>query len=154
MYCNSFEGVVSAQDTKASGTTGTSEQTIYSYSLPANSLYKNGQALRIKALFSHAANTHGVTYKLYFGGSSISSGSSTTSGEVGELELLVIRRAAGSQLVWAKGNFATIGGIAPALTAGTDDETTALTIKATVTGGTTGADGAVESLRVEFLMNP
>lgn len=146
---------MSAQDTETFGIAGTGEQTLASFSLPANSLYSNGQALRIRAYFKHAANTNNVTFKLYFGASSISSGVLATSGETCELELFVSRRGAGSQLVFAKGQISTGPAIlAPAYTAGTDDETTALILKATVTGGTTGADGACESMRVEFLQKP
>ena len=155
MYDNSFEGVVFADDTEVAGASGTSEQILKSFSVPANSLNKNGQALRIKALFKHAANTDNVNFRLYFGGSSIATGNKATSGELLELEMLVSRRAAGSQLVWASGQESNGPAIfAPALTAGSDDETTALLIKATVTGGTSGVDGLCESLRVEFLQAP
>lgn len=155
MYDNSFEGVIHANDTATAGTTGTSEQTIMTYSLPANSLCNDKQSLRIRAYFLHAANTNNVTFKLYFGGSSISSGVLATSGETCELELFVSRRSSSTQLVWAKGSISTGPAIlAPAYTAGSDDLTAAVTIKATVTGGTTGADGTVESMRIEFLQAP
>lgn len=153
MYCNSFEGIVNQSSTVTAGTTGTGEQTLATYTLPANSLYKTDQNLRIRAYFTHAANTNGVTFKLYFGATSISSGSLTTSGQTAELALDVVRTGSATQAVWASGKQATTS-LASAYTAGTDDFTTALTIKATVTGGTTGADGSLILFRVEFLQNP
>lgn len=155
MYCNSLEGVVFANDAETAGATGTSEQTLMSFSLPANSLYKNGQALRITAFLKHAANTNAIDPKLYFGGSSITLADCATSGGIEKLSLLVIRRGSASQLVLAEA--VDSGGASvtsPALTAGTDDLTAAVTIKLTVTGDNSGADMSAESLRVEFLQNP
>lgn len=155
MYDNSLEGTVSLNTTSTAGIAGTSEQTLLSYSLPAGSLLSNGQSLRIKAYFTHAANTNNVTFKLYFGTSSISSGVLATSGETCELSLDVIRTGAATQLVWADGAISTGPAIlAPALTSGTDDLTAAVTIKGTVTGGTSGVDGTQKLLRVEFLREP
>lgn len=152
MLDNSFEGKVLSSDAQNAGTTGTGEQTVKTFSLPANSLCQGSQGLRIKATFSHAANTHGVTYKLYFGSESISSGSDTTSGDIALLELDVVKTGSKTQLVTASG-VAAGAVLAPAITRATEDDTAAITIKATVTGGTTGADGACESLQVEFLQS-
>lgn len=155
MYCNSFEGQVLCDSAKASGIAGTSEQVLKTFSLPANSLYKNGQALRIKALFSHAANTNTGTIKLYFGSASVAHATFATSGETGELNMLVVRRDSASQLVWSEISVSTSAVfVGPALTAATEADSAAIVIKATVTGGTSGADLACELLMVEFLQNP
>lgn len=138
---------------ETAGPADTNEDTIASFTLPANSLNSNGQALRIRAIFKHAANTNGVTFKLYFGATSLSSGSEAASGEILDMELLVIRRGSSSCLVVENLKDAD-GAAAPAIASNTDDLTTNLVIKATVQGASSGADGLLESLQVEFLQKP
>lgn len=149
MMDNSFQGRVYLNSTPTAGATGTSEQTIMTYSLPVKSLCVNGQGLRIRTSWLHAANTNAATVKLYFGATSLSSGANSTSGATGSLDMEVYRNGDAAQLVIARGQTATTP-LASVATSGTDDLTGAITIKATITGGTTGADATVNYLSVEF----
>lgn len=144
-----------ASDAEVAGVAGTGEQILGSYSLPANSLYKNNQALRIRAIFKHAANTQVIDPKLYFGSVSLLLEDCATSGQAVSLSMLVARRSAGNQMIFKENSgIASAAGAIPSYAAGTEDETAAILIKATVQGDTTGADMSLESLRVEFLQNP
>jgi hypothetical protein len=69
--------------------TGTSEQTLGTYTIPAYTLDLAGRKLRIRTSWSTAANTHGKIMKLYFGSTSISTGSVTTASAFPMLELNV-----------------------------------------------------------------
>lgn len=149
MLDNSFEGRVYLNATATAGTTGTSEQTLMSFSLPANSLCQGGQGLRIKAGFKNNSSDT-VSYKLYFGSESISCSTTTTTG--GELEIDVMRQGASAQLTVARGkNNATA--LASAFTQATETDTAAIVIKLTATATSSGANATAEYLSVEFLQS-
>lgn len=135
--------------------TGTSEQTLGTYSLPANSLDVNGRALRIRAFFVTAANGNTKTCKLYFGAKSLSTGAITTASAAPYLELNVVRSGVGTQIIGGIGFGGTTGIVPVALTgAGTaaEDETAAIVIKATGTDGTSSAgDITLCGFTVEYM---
>lgn len=134
---------------------GTSEQTLATYSLPANVLDAVGRTLRIRAFFVTAANTNGKTCKLYFGSKSLSTGSITTASAAPWLELIVTKSGSSTQIIAGCGFGGTTGIVPVALTgAGTASETdtAAIVIKAT---GTDGSDSAGDitlcSFTVEYM---
>ena len=150
MYCNSFEGLVSMNATATAGSTGTGEQTLMSFSIPANSLYKNGQAFRIKANF-HNNSSDTVTWKLYFGSANISQSVTTTT--AASAEILAVRNGSKTQqLIKNSNNNGTVA--APAASAGSEDDTAAILVKLTATAGSSGANATADLLSVEFLQNP
>lgn len=63
-------GMVSSQTSAAGVGNGadTTDDTLFTYSLPANSLDANGKTVRIHAWGKFAANTNGKTMKSWFGG--------------------------------------------------------------------------------------
>jgi hypothetical protein len=136
--------------TVATGT-GTSEQILGTYSLPANALDAAGRRLRIHAVFSKAANTNATTAKLYFGSAVITTPSNTTSGAGSELELNVVKTASNTQIVTGRGSMGTAA-VTPYSAAGAETDTAAIVIKATCTDGTSqAADCTLQDFWVEYL---
>ena len=98
-------------NTTSQATTGTSEEVLATYTLPANTLSANGKAIRVRAWLSHAANTNASTMRIRFGGvggTQISAMSSAASGDAIVLEAIVIRTGAATQI--ANGHSRTHGG--------------------------------------------
>lgn len=141
----------------ATGTTAstgtTAEQTLGSYSLPANTL-ATGTRLRIGAAFLMAANTNTKTVKCYFGTSAISSGALLTNNKNGSCQVNV-NGIAGTSLQTVTGNMLVdTTPITGYYNAGTDDETGAITIKITATQGSAqAADVVLNDFWVERLGN-
>jgi hypothetical protein len=151
-FNNSLKGVLHVNGTSAAGAAGTtSEQTLMTYTLPAGALKRNGQNLRIRAWGLTGANGNNKIFKLYFGATSVSSGTITGSGKVVALQLDVIRLADASQTILATGQQDATA-LANANTAGTDDHTGAIVIKLTGTGATSGDDCVAKGLIVEMGM--
>lgn len=134
----------------ATGATGTSEQTLMSYTLPASVLTENGQALKIRAYGVTAGNTNNKTFKLYFGSEVIATPAAATNAKNWWLELEVYRTGLSAQSVFGRGTVDTTS-VTPYNTTGTETETSGIVIKATGTGGTSGADCIVSALIVEAL---
>lgn len=134
--------------------TGTSEQVLATYSLPAGALDATGRRLKIRASFVTAANTQNKTCKLYFGTVSISTGVVTTSAAAPWLELTVTKSGSSTQLVSGHGCGGTTG-IVPVALGGagtaTEADTAAIVIKATGTDGTSSAgDITIVDFCVEY----
>lgn len=130
---------------------GTGEQILGTYTLPPSYLTANGQALRLKATFRYAANTNNRTPKLYFGASSITGTVNATSGGTAYLYCDVLRTGAATQSV-ACGGQDGVTNLATAFTAGADDLTTALVLKASCTDGTSSAgDCNLQTMTIESL---
>lgn len=145
LYAN---GLVSATSA------GTSEETLYTYTLPANSLANVGDSVRIRCGATTAANANNKTFKIYFGASSFSSGTVASNNGAFNFEMIVTRTAAATQMVWSSGTGGTAGitPILPTYTAGADDLTTALVIKCTgQDGSASAADISGKFMLVEMI---
>lgn len=128
--------------TGTSGTTGTTaEQTLASYSLPANTLGV-GTKLRINASFTAAADANNKTFKCYFGASVITSGTLTTNNKNGSCSMVVTKTATNKQTVYANMLVDTTA-ITGYVNFGTDTDTSAITIKFTGQNGTASAGDIV-----------
>lgn len=126
----------------AASTGTTAEQTLGSYSLPANTL-NTGTRLRIGASFTAGATTNTKTFKCYFGASVISSGALLTNGKNGSCQLEV-NGIAGASLQTVYGNMLVdVTPITGYYNAGTDTESSAITIKFTATQGTSQASDVI-----------
>lgn len=143
------KNVIHVNGTSAAGIAGTSEQTLMTYSLPAGMLKRNGQSLRIKAWGLTGTNSNDKTFKLYFGATSISTGTQTGSAKVCELNMEVLRLGDASATILS-GGVADSTNLARANAANTDDLTAAVVIKLTGTGGTSGVDCIAKGLIVEM----
>lgn len=116
------------------------EDTLISYSIPANTMGANGvQGFRIKAWGTTAANGDNKTIKLYFGSALISSGVQTINAKNWFLELNVFRSGTSTQVVVGEGQMDTTS-ITPTVTTATETETAAIVAK--ITGQETTASTA------------
>lgn len=118
----------------------TAEQTLGTYSLPANSLTSGSSKLLIRASYSGSAAADARQIKLYFGASVIATASAQINNVNGFLELVVTKNAAAAdkQIVWGQGQVG-LTNVTPYVNYGTDDDGAAIVIKATaITGALTG----------------
>lgn len=138
----------------AASSATTVEQTLGSYSLPANTL-NTGTKLRIGASFSGGATNNSKTYKCYFGASAISSSllTTTTNAKNGSCEMIVTRVSASVHVVYAN----MLNDVVPItgyVTQNTDADSSAITIKFTATqGASTAGDVIINDFWVERLGN-
>lgn len=147
------QGVVYEVLATATTATGTAEQTLGTFALPANALDVSGRHLRITADFATAANVNNKTPKLYFGSEALATAAIATSGAAGKLVCDVLKTGASTQQVncWGLGGTA---GVTPVTysAAGAETDTAAITIKATCTDGTSSAgDCTLSDFYVEYL---
>lgn len=145
-------GAIYSTIATAATATGTGEQTLGTYSLPANALDATGRRLRIRAAFAYAANTNNKTVKLYFGSSVITTPTAASNGTNAFLELVVVKSGASTQLVWGTGVNALTPVTTYANVSSAEADTAAIVIKATGTDGTSSAaDITLVDLAVEYL---
>jgi hypothetical protein len=118
--------------TGVGNTNDTTEDTLFTFALPANAFDIAGRTLQITAAGSLATNAHSKTAKLYFGSSIVA----TTGAQTGFYSPIV---------------GTTHGGISLPI-AGTETDTAAITIKVTGQTGTAAANDVVlNSLIIEAL---
>ena len=87
-------------NTTSQATTGTSEEVLATYTLPAGTLSANGKAIRVTASCKHAANSNNASCSLRFGGiggTVIASRASTSSGGQYMLSATLYRTGAATQ---------------------------------------------------------
>ncbi|MDE2467774.1 MAG: hypothetical protein KGL35_03290, partial [Bradyrhizobium sp.] len=122
----------------------TTEDTLQSFTLPANAFDLPGRALWIYAYGKFATDLDSKTARLYFGSSIVlSSGAQTLSNTGWALELLVQKTGANAQI--ASGqivNGTTHGGVTLPLI-GTETDTAGIIIKVTGQTGTAAANDVV-----------
>lgn len=129
--------------TATAGTSaGTSEETLATYSLPANALDVTGRRVRVCTSWHMATNGNNKTIKLYFGASVISSGTLTDSNVNGVACLDVVKSGSSTQIVTGTMQHDTTN-ITPYVNAGTDDDTAAIVIKMTGQDGSASANDIV-----------
>ena len=84
-------------NTTSQATTGTSEEVLATYTLPANTLSANGKAIRVTANLSGAANTNSKTARIRLtntSGAALASVTSTTSAAEISFSVVIIRTSA------------------------------------------------------------
>lgn len=145
-------GVVYGTTATAATATGTSEQTLATYSLPANALDKAGRRVRVRAAFTTAANANNKTMKLYFGSSVITTPTAATNAKNAVLELVVVKTGSSTQIVSGTGIVDTTP-VTPYVNASSaETDTAAIVIKATGTDGTSSAaDITLDDFQVEYM---
>ena len=118
------------------GSTGTTaEQTLASYAIPANTL-NTGTKVLVGASFTAAANADTKTFKCYFGASVISSGALVTNNKNGSCQVTATKTGSDMQEVYAN-MLVDVTNITGYVNAGTDTDTSAITVKFTATQGST-----------------
>lgn len=143
-------GVIYTTSATAATGTGTGEQVLATYDLPANGLDAAGRRLRIHAFFHAATNGNNKTMIVYFGNVAVTTGVLTTSNGNIVIDMDVVKSGSSTQIVTSSTN--VIGTLsAPAVAAGSVTDTAAITIKATGTDGTSSAgDIVLEDFYVRY----
>lgn len=136
---------VQASTTGAGNGNDTTEDVLYTFSLPANSLSFVGQTLEIFASGTLANNAHNKTVKIYFGTQVYSLGTVATANVAWTAKLRVVRTAANVQLIYGEGMIGATP-IAPSLLTGAETETSIITIKVTGQTGTAAASDIVAKM--------
>lgn len=129
------------------------EDTLFTFSLPANSLDVAGRALSITASGAFANNAHSKTARLYFGTSITATTGTITSANAGwQLSLSVQKVSGNVQLGFYSPIVGTThGGISLPLT-GSENDAGAIAIRVTGQAGTAAAsDVVLNSLLIEAL---
>ncbi len=92
-----FQSVVSV------GNSGASETDLWNYSVPANMLARNGDAIRVTFGGTTAANANGKRFKVYFGGTTgMNTGSLALNASQWNMEVFLQRLTATTQLLIVK----------------------------------------------------
>lgn len=122
----------------------TTEDTLQSFTLPANAFDAIGRSLWVYAFGTFANNAHSKTGKLYFGSSIVlSTGANTTTGGISwALELLVMKSGASAQIASGQLITGTTHGGVQNFT-GTETDTAGIVIKVTGQTGTAAANDVV-----------
>lgn len=129
-------GVLTKSVTSAQTGANTDETTLWSYPLPAGTLASDGQAVRIKAWGTTAANGNTKSVALKFGATSLRTASTSTSGAAWVLDAVVARTGAAAQTASATSTFNVTG---TAVTTPGETLSGAVTIAVTGTNGTASA---------------
>lgn len=133
---------VQASTTGVGNGADTTEDVLYTFSLPANSLTVTGQTIEVFASGTLANNANNKTVRLYFGAQVYSLGLVATANVVWTAKLTVTRTGSSAQLISAQGMIGATP-IAPALLTGAETDTAAITIKVTGQSGTAVANNIV-----------
>jgi hypothetical protein len=121
-----------------------------SYTMPANTLSADGQAVRCVAHFIKAANADAVTAKVYFNGTAVSSITTSTSGQQIALTWTFVRTTSSIMRGTMAGAQDSIS-IGSATGVGSVTYSSPIIIKTTVTGATANADLTAQHMRCEWL---
>lgn len=137
-------GLLNAQTASVATGTGTAEQTLQQYTLPANTITAAGQGVRVTCWGTTAANANVKTRKLYFGASALTTAAEAANAQPWFIRLLVMRTGAATQTTMGYG-LAGTGGVTPISTvvAGTDAFTADIIVKCTATDGTSAAGDVI-----------
>jgi len=136
-----FSGNLSKQSSAAGVGNGadSTEDVLFSYSLPPNSLDQVGRQVMIEAWGSFANNTHSKHAQLYFGSELVDSGANTTAGGIGWYLLLIVTKTGPStQTIVGQLIAGTVHG-GCTVQSGAETDTSPITIKATGASGSSAA---------------
>lgn len=140
-------GLVANGSGAAASAATTVEQVLVTTTIPANTLSRAGQSLRLRCAGNTSANTQTKLVKLYFGTSSIATPSMAATSETYDLTLLVTYNTSATSSVYAGNGSVNTTVVAPVSgTNSTDNLATALTAKCTTTQGTASASDTVNQL--------
>ena len=144
-------GLLNAQTAAVATGTGTTEQTLQSYTTPPGIIGAAGQTLRITCWGVTGANANNKTMKLYFGASSIATPTAATNAKGWRLVMNVMNRTATTQGIDSWGLVDTTA-VTPANTDGAETLTAGVLIKCTGTDGTSSAsDITASGMTVELV---
>lgn len=146
-------GVINIDTTSGATTAVTTEETLITYTLPANTLNANGKGVRIRVTGQTANNANTKTIRLYFGSTVLMSNDITTTpnSQSWEFDAMVIRTSSTTEKCISRGTVATASQTTTYTGAG-EDVTATIVIKVTGQNGTASAsDITAQMLMVEYL---
>jgi len=148
-------GTLTAKLTSIGTTATTNEITLQTYTLPANTLGKNGQCLEIVAWGSFAGNANVKTLRVYFGNNVVVSNDVTTSpnGLAWYFHAWVGRRSATTAIAGGDGKVGAVNQTATRNVISTLDLTADVTISVTGTNGTAVANDIVADVMIVKYLN-
>jgi hypothetical protein len=130
-------------------TTGTTEEVLATYTMPADTLATNGRGVRITASYTHAANTNSTIAYVKFGGQQVAVRSNVASGATTRITVEVIRTGPATQWYTALATGSTnVQALSGALTV---DLSGGVNITATATTGTIAGDLTLDFFLVEAI---
>lgn len=141
-----------AQDFTSTAPAGTSEEIVAKVTIPALTLYKDGQILHFVIYGTHAANTNSAILAARFGGiggTVVATRTSIVSGDILRLEGYIVRTGAATQKAIGKG--LSTDKVLNTASSPTQDLTTAIDLVVTCTNGTAASDLAYTGMIVEVL---
>lgn len=146
-------GVLTTSTTQVCTTAVTTEENLWTYSLPAGSLDSDGRGLRITAWWSTAATATTKQARLYFGTVQSDTGARASNNGSGKIQMVVLRSSATTQQVfseWAERTVLTMTMLP--IASGTETLANAITLRFSITNGTAAAnEGCFRGAVVETL---
>ena len=134
------EGALSKQFGTVGTGADTTDDTLFTYNLPANSFDANGRSLIVEAFGSFANNANMKDVKLWFGTSIIfDAGSAILTNQGWYVRLMVMRTGSGAQIGSGEGTSGPTVFGAPLPLVGSEADTGAITIRVTGSSPITGA---------------
>lgn len=121
----------------------TTEETLFTYTLPAGYLANAGDTVVAECSEASAATANNKTLRLYFGASVITTGAVASNGTGMYLKMSATRGATSTAQAFVGTGTAGAAGVSPVAvtnTAGTDDMAAAIVIKCTGQNGTAAAN--------------
>ena len=145
-------GLINIQPAASGTGADTTEDTLYSFTLPANAFSQTGKAVRIRVWGTTGATANNKTVKLYFGASIVFTSATSAANNVPwYFEMIVAKNGANTQFAQVSGSWN--GALqAPQIFNGTETDSANILLKCTGTNGTAAAnDVAAKCYMVEFL---
>ena len=141
-------GAISSNVT-ATGNVGTGEDTLHTYTIPANTLSANGEFLRIQQAVTFAANANNKRYKIKYGATTIyDSGTVAQNGGSAVFDILITRYGVASQYVIIHGQLSAGSLLAAPTVYQTASETLSGTSVLTDTGEATADNDIVSRVTI------
>lgn len=149
-------GTLDVSATSAQTGANTDETTLYTYELRANTLSRDGQAVRVKAWGTTAANGNNKTFRLYFGATVLRGQLVALNNGTWVFDAVVVRTASGAQeaeVELRSSTTTTNVGYTAERTTPAADTTAAIVIKTTGINGTANAGDIVFRGAIVELLN-
>lgn len=132
-------------------TTGTVQETLYTYTLPANVLNADGRWLRIHSVWSTAANANAKTFLIHFGGTTVCGAAVGTNAGLLQCDVDIVRTGASAQVysanAWANG----VDAYPRPTTSLTKTDTNTIAIDFIGTTATSAGDLTLKSVLIELI---
>ena len=145
-------GLLNIQPTASGTGADTTEDVLYSFTLPANAFSIPGKALRVRVWGTTGATANNKTVKVYFGSSIVFTSATSAANNVPWwFEMVIVKNGTNTQIAHVTGSWN--GALqAPQIFAGTETDSANILVKCSGTNGTAAAnDVAGKCFMAEFL---